>query len=131
MGRVIAIEEPLGRLDGLLTLGWWCLEDVTVDAAEKRGADLDAAEKYLVRAIDLVKAGKVAPGDRPYRAYLYAARMLVLLRGPPDQVRQFAENAAKIGWAGDADERRWALEGGPTPGAMRGTRGFPTYGPPR
>lgn len=115
MRRVIEIDRETGSADGLLTLGWWYVED----------RDLDAAEPLLSAAID---AGKKTGNFRPY---LYAARMLNLLNAQPEQVAQFLGNAQRLGWIAPEDEIRW-VEGGPTPGAMRtGTRGLPAYGPPR
>lgn len=119
MSRVIAIEEPDGRVDGLLTLGWWCVED----------GDAAGAERLIGRAIDQVRTGR----SREFRPYLYAARMLRVLRvpGAEAQIEQFVRNARALGWTAEPDEARW-VAGGATPGALRaGTRGIPTYGPLR
>lgn len=115
MRRAIEIDRETGNVEGLLTLGWWYVED----------GDLDSAEPLLGAAMD----GAKKSGN--FRPYLYAARMLNLLNAQPQQVAQFLSTAQRLGWSAPPDEIRW-VEGGPTPGAMRtGTRGLPAYGPPR
>ena len=108
MERVIAIEEPQGRIDGLLTLGWWHFED----------GDLESSQDVLTRALEMARRAAETDIDdarrrRLFRAYLYVARFLNLV-GQPDP--SFAESARKLGWTAPPAEIEW-LRGGRTPGA--------------
>lgn len=121
MEKVIAIEEPLGRVDGLLALAWWKFEDDDVPGAK---ALLDRALKI---SNDHVKANQPAS----YLPYLYAARMLHLLGIGGREADGFLDLARRVGWGAAPDELQWA-RGGATPGAIRrGTRSVAPYGRPR
>lgn len=104
MLRVIALDEPEGRTDGLLALGWWRFED----------GDVAGAKDLIDRALG------IAHRRREMLPLLYAARMLHLL-GIPGKEELMAQ-AAKYGWSAPPAELAWVL-GGPTPGAATGTRG--------
>lgn len=121
MRRVIQIEEPLDRVDGLVTLCWWNFED----------GDVAAAKTLLERALAASNRARVAGSPASFLPYLYAARMMRLLglRGPDAdrEVGSMIRLALETGWSAPADEARW-VDGGPTPGAIRGTRGIPAYG---
>jgi tetratricopeptide (TPR) repeat protein len=118
MQRVIAIQEPEGRVDGLLTLGWWHFED----------GDLPSARDLVDRAMTVSKRELRAGRKASFEPYLYAARMLRLLGVPGAD--GYLKDARALGWSAEPDELRW-VEGGPTPGARRGTVDLPTYGSPR
>jgi protein O-mannosyl-transferase len=112
MERVIALEEPLGRVDGLLTLGWWLFED----------GDLERAESYLTRALTIARR----TGDR--RPPLYVARFLRLVgQGDSPTMDEMEKLARRFGWSAPAAEVAWVL-GGPTPGVFSGTA---PWRPPR
>lgn len=115
--RVIAVKEPEGDPEPLLSLATWRLED----------GDVEGARAAIDRALALANARR----DQ-FRPYLYAARMLLSLRipGTEAEAERFLRNAVEAGWSAPEDEVRW-VQGGPTPGAMRGTRGLPAYGRPR
>lgn len=114
--RIVAVEEPLGRVDGLLTLGWWRMED----------GDVEGARSLLDRALAIANRR-----TDEFRPFLYAARMLRLLGFPDADRAGLLASARKRGWSAAPDERAW-VDGGPTPGAVRvGTRNLPTYGDPR
>jgi protein O-mannosyl-transferase len=119
MREVIAIEEPEGRVDGLLTLGWWAFED----------HDVGTARNLIDRAMTVSKRSAQQGRPAEFTPFLYAARMLTLLGVPGAE--GYVRDARRLGWSGDPDELRWALHGAATPGAMRGTRGMQNYGKPR
>ncbi len=104
MERVIAIEEPLDRIDGLLELGWWYFED----------RELTKAESYISRALT------IGNRIRDFRPQLYVARFLRLLG--QSGAEQHERNAMTMGWTAEPDEVEW-VRGGPTPGVSRGTVG--------
>jgi tetratricopeptide (TPR) repeat protein len=104
MERVIAIEEPELKTDGLLDLAWWKFED----------GDRPGAQALIQRAL--------AVGDknpREFRAYLWAARFLVLT-GEPKAAEEMFLLARRHGWTAPEDEVRW-VAGGRTPGVYVGT----------
>ncbi len=108
MDRVIAIEAPQNRIDGLLTLGWWYFED----------GDTQRSQDYLTRALEIARAvGEsdlaAARRKRLFRAHLYVARFLNLV-GQPDP--SFLRGARVLGWRAPQDEIDW-VGGGRTPGA--------------
>ncbi|MCG3134500.1 MAG: hypothetical protein HMLKMBBP_01807 [Planctomycetes bacterium] len=114
--RLIDVEEPLGRVDGLLELGWWRLED----------GDVAGARELIDRALALANRR-----TDEFRPFLYAARMLRILGFPDADRAGLVASARKRGWSAAPDEQAW-VDGGPTPGAVRiGTRNLPTYGDPR
>ncbi|MCE9637919.1 MAG: tetratricopeptide repeat protein [Planctomycetes bacterium] len=113
MLRVIGIEEPEGKVDGLLTLGTWRFED----------GDVNGAREMLDRALKIANAR-----TDEFRPFLHAARMLQKLGYPGAD--KLVESAVRRGWTAEPDEVKW-VQGGPTPGAMRGTRAMPTYGRPK
>jgi tetratricopeptide (TPR) repeat protein len=105
MERVIAIEEPIDRVDGLLQLGWWLFED----------GDLVPAERYLKRALAIARRSH----DR--RPPLYVIRFLNLVgQGDSPTVDEMEKMARTLGWTAPPEELKWAL-GGATPGAFTGT----------
>jgi hypothetical protein len=107
MERVIAIEEPLDRVDGLLQLGWWCFED----------GELERAEPYLKRALAIARRSH----DR--RPPLYVIRFLTLVgQGASPTVGEMERMARALGWSAPPAEVRWVL-GGATPGVFSGTAG--------
>jgi len=98
MMRVIEIEEPIDRVGGLLTLGWWYFED----------GDVRRSEQLLDRALEISKrTGQYSP-------YLYVARFLNLMGQPGADT--FLESALELGWNASPRNVRW-VQGGPTPGA--------------
>lgn len=105
MERVIAIEEPILRADGLLQLGWWCFED----------GELDRAEGYLTRAL------AVARKSRDRRPPLFVIRFLTLVgQGDNPTIDEMEKMARTLGWTAPPAELAWVL-GGPTPGVFTGT----------
>jgi tetratricopeptide (TPR) repeat protein len=107
MERVIAIEEPIDRVDGLLQLGWWWFED----------GDPVRAEPYLKRALAIARRSH----DR--RPPLYVIRFLRLVgQGDSPTVDEMEKMARALGWTAPPAEVRWVL-GGATPGVFTGTAG--------
>ncbi len=98
MARVIEIEEPIDRAEGLLTLGWWYFED----------GDLSRSEQMLSRALAIGKR------KGQFKPFLYIARFLNVVGQPG--AGEFVDSAKKLGWRALPREVTW-VEGGPTPGA--------------
>jgi hypothetical protein len=107
MRRVIEADAYQGgkTTDGLLDLGWWYFED----------GDLEESSKLLGRAWEIAKE------THDFRAPLYIARFLFLVKQPGAE--KFLADAERLGWTAPDYEAKW-VTGGPTPGVFTGTTGL-------